>query len=237
MNVVQEFSRFANQYDSYNSVQSEVAKRLVSMIKSKQYKSIIDIGCGSGLIYKNLTQSNISFREFTALDFSMEMLDIHPNSKEINKIHFDFNKQQNFELLQQYDCVISSSALQWSSDLDMTLGEIAKLSTEYYFSFFTANTFSTLHKIADIKSPIYSFKHLQNSISKYFDCSFEIVKYNLSFDTVYEMFQYIKKSGVSGGVRQLSYAKTKELIKNYPLNYLEFEVLFAVGSVKKPTNL
>jgi len=230
MNVVQEFSRFANQYDSYNSVQSQVATKLVSMIEQKKYNSVIDIGCGSGLIYKNMINS-ISFREFIALDFSMEMLDIHPYTKNIKKIHFDFNKQENFKQLGKYDIVVSSSALQWSRDLDTTLQGISNLSTKCYLSIFTSNTFSTLHKVANIKSPIYSEEYIKNSIKKYFDCSFETIKYHITFSSVHQMFQYIKRSGVSGGDRQLSYSKTKELIKNYPLNYLEFEVLFIVGSI------
>jgi len=40
------------------------------------------------------------------------------------------------------------------------------------------------------------------------------------------MFRYIKKSGVSGGEKQLSYKQIKHLMKAYPLDYLEFEVLF-----------
>jgi malonyl-CoA O-methyltransferase len=40
------------------------------------------------------------------------------------------------------------------------------------------------------------------------------------------MFRYIKKSGVSGGEKQLSYKQMKMLMEKYPLNYLEFEVLF-----------
>jgi len=39
------------------------------------------------------------------------------------------------------------------------------------------------------------------------------------------MFKYIKKSGVSGGEKKLSYKEIKKLINNYPLNYLEFEIL------------
>jgi len=238
MNVVQEFSRFADQYDTYNNVQSEVAKRLVSMIEQKYYNSIVDIGCGSGLIYKNIIERNISFREFIALDFSQKMLDIHPSNRDIKKIHFDFNNRKRFDLLKdKYDFVVSSSSLQWSQDLDMTLKEVSRLSKKIYFSFFTSKTFSTIHKVANIKSPIYSKDEIKDNISKYYDCTFDTREYYLSFDRVHEMFQYIKKSGVSGGERQLSYSQTKELIKNYPLDYLEFEVLFAVGSVKKPTNL
>jgi malonyl-CoA O-methyltransferase len=40
------------------------------------------------------------------------------------------------------------------------------------------------------------------------------------------MLNYIKKSGVSGGEKKLTYKQVKNLIKNYPLDYLEFEVLF-----------
>jgi malonyl-CoA O-methyltransferase len=237
MNIVQEFSRFAKQYDTYNIIQSDVAKKLVSIIDKRDYSSILDIGCGSGLIYKNIVDNNISFKHFTAVDFSMEMLDIHPSSKDIEKIHFDFNNKKSFEQLNQYDFVVSSSALQWSRDLDMTIKEISKLSTDCYLSFFTSNTFSTLHKVAGIKSPIYSQESIKKTLSKYYNCSFEIVEYHLSFDRVYDMFQYIKKSGVSGGDKILSYSQIKELIRSYPLDYLEFEVLFIRGSVKPTTKI
>ncbi len=236
MNIVQEFSRFAKQYDTYNIIQSEVAKKLVSMIERRDYNSIIDIGCGSGLIYKNIVERGISFDKFTVVDFSIEMLEIHPSSKNIEKIHLDFNKKRSFDLLNRYDFVVSSSALQWSRDLDMTIKEISKLSRDFYLSFFTSNTFSTLHRVAGIKSPIYSQEIIKETLNRYYNCSFEIVEYRLSFDKVYDMFKYIKKSGVSGGDKLLSYSQIKELIRSYPLDYLEFEVLFVIGSVE-PTSL
>jgi len=40
------------------------------------------------------------------------------------------------------------------------------------------------------------------------------------------MFKYIKRSGVSGGKKQLNYKQMKKIMQNYPLDYLEFEVLF-----------
>jgi malonyl-CoA O-methyltransferase len=40
------------------------------------------------------------------------------------------------------------------------------------------------------------------------------------------MFRYIQKSGVGGGERKLGYKKMKRLMEEYPLDYLEFEVLF-----------
>jgi malonyl-CoA O-methyltransferase len=40
------------------------------------------------------------------------------------------------------------------------------------------------------------------------------------------MFRYIKGSGVSGSRNLLSFKDMKRLMKEYPLNYLEFEVAF-----------
>jgi len=234
MNVIDEFSRFANLYDTYNIIQMKVAIKLVSMIESEDYKSILDIGCGSGLIYKEMLKSGISFKNFIAVDFSKEMLDIHPNSTKIKKLRFDFNNRDSFIKMRKdkYSFIISSSALQWSVDLDMTLKEMSQLSNICYLSFFTSNTFSTLHNIAGVKSPIYSKETIEYIVKKYFYASFEVVSYNLEFSNIYEMLKYIKRSGVSGGNKQLNYKEMKHIIKHYPLGFLEFEVLFIKATSK-----
>jgi malonyl-CoA O-methyltransferase len=170
--------------------------------------------------------ANIHFDKFTALDFSKPMLNIHPNSPKVEKLHFDFNSREDFRKLSKYDLVISSSALQWSSNLDMTLHQISKLSSNFHFSIFTSNTFSELHRVAQTSSPIYSPNILKRSIQKYFNPTFETANYKLKFSNIYEMLRYIKRSGVSGGRGELGYKDIKNIIANYPLKYLEFEVLF-----------
>ncbi|NOZ91381.1 MAG: methyltransferase domain-containing protein [Epsilonproteobacteria bacterium] len=234
MNVIQEFSRFANLYESHNTIQSQVAQKLVSMIEDREYKHILDIGCGSGAIYKKLIENDISFEKFTGADFSEAMLLLHPSSDNIQKIFFDFNSIKSFREISSYDydMVISSSALQWSQDLDMTLKEISQLSNQFYFAIFTSNTFKTLHQIGRLQSPIYSKKSITNSILDYYNASFELINYQLYFDSVYEMLRYIKQSGVSGGKKQLSYKEIKKVIRDYPLDYLEFEVLFIKATKK-----
>lgn len=227
-NVIQEFSRFAHEYDTYNVIQAEVAKSLVEQLPPSHYKTLIDIGCGSGEVYKNLEKNSVSFDQLIALDSSPEMLEVHPSSKKIEKICADFNKLQTFENFSfaPETLLLSSSALQWSKDLDFTLSEISKKSPHAYFAIFTSNTFKTLHETANITSPIYSEAVLRETIEKYYRAAFELKKYKLHFESVREMFNYIKKSGVSGGEKQLSYKQTKQLMKRYPLDYLEFEVLF-----------
>jgi len=228
MKIVKEFSRFAEEYNRRNIIQLEVAKRLTNMILERRYPKILDLGAGTGAIFQNLIESNIEFDKFVAFDFSEEMLNLHPLDSRVDKICADFNHADIFKLYgkNEFNLLISSSALQWSNDLESVLEAISSLSSEFYLSFFTSQTFKTLHQIAKTVSPIHSKELIEEKIGLFFDYSMEVVEYKLNFDSVQEMFRYIKKSGVNGGATQLTYKQIKEVIALYPLDYLEFEVVF-----------
>ena len=227
--VVQEFSRFAHKYDTYNMIQSTVATTLIEKLPKIMYKNIIDVGCGSGEVYKNLQKKGILVKNFIALDSSQAMLAIHPNEKNIDKICLNFNDRDFLEYIPRdnYDLLLSSSALQWSTDLVNTMQKLSQLSSTFYGAVFTSGTFKTLHKTADVNSPIYNVRIVQDIMNQYYDdVKYEIHHYNLEFESTRDMFRYIKQSGVSSGERKLTYKQTKKLMERYPLNYLEFEVLF-----------
>ena len=228
MKIVKEFSRFASEYNTHNIIQSEVAKKLVSMLEKQAYSKVLDLGAGSGAVYGNMINKNIKIDKFVAFDFSKEMLNLHPKEIEVQIVCSDFNNRNSFEKYSnnEFDILISASALQWSADLPLVLNSISRLAHTYYFAFFTAKTFATLHEVAGIQSPIYLKENIVDSLYDYNIETIEEVTYQLSFNSVLEMFRYIKRSGVSGGSGVLSYSQMKGIIKNYPLDYLEFEVLF-----------
>jgi malonyl-CoA O-methyltransferase len=234
-NVTEEFSRFAHQYDQHNIIQAKVAKILVDKLSLKSYNRVLDIGCGSGEVFKNLKDRKIHFNELIAFDSSSPMLEIHPTEEHVIKICADFNNKNFLKTLASlhYDLLISSSALQWSSDLDFTLEKLSLLSKRFHAAIFTSGTFRTLHNAAHISSPIYSAQTVQKHILKHYaDVSFELHHFTLSFESTREMFKYIKKSGVSSGEKKLSYRETRQLMETYPLDHLEFEVLFVEAENK-----
>jgi len=230
-NAIKEFSRFAHEYNNYHTIQAQVATYLLSTLEKKSYHTIIDIGCGSGEVYKNSKALSLDFTRFIAIDSSSEMLALHPSDSSIEKQCKNFNTPHAFQNISssEKDICISSSALQWSQNLDFTFSHIHKVSTNIHFALFTSNTFKTLHYTAKITSPIYSSEVLESCISKYYKAQYEIKNYKLYFENTKDMLVYIKKSGVSGGEKRLSFKETKELIQKYPLEYLEFEVLFVSG--------
>ncbi len=230
MNVDTEFSNHANTYGTYNIIQDKVIQHLLSKVNTEP-KNILDLGCGDGSLCKKI---DWDYHSFTGVDFAKGMLELHPKSENIECIYGDFNNQELFNNLytNNYDFIFSSSALQWAYDLERVFKNIKAFNLPIALAIFTSNTFKTINKTAKINSILKSADMVEALAKKYFDVNIEVLTYKLEFNSTKEMFTYIKKSGVSGSRKILSFKQTKELMKNYPLNYLEFEVSFITSFSK-----
>ncbi len=224
MSIKNQFSKHANQYDNFNIIQQLAAKALVRDIKNKP-KTILELGCGSGQVFKYIDWQVL---KYTAVDFAPSMCQLHPRKDNIEIKCFDFDSDEFFSFLKdkKFDIVLSSSALQWSKNLDKLIYQLSLSTPEINAVLFTSNSFKTIQKITNTKSPILSLGAIKEAFSKYFDCEFEVHNYKLEFDNKKDLFSYIKKSGVSGGSASLDFKDAKKLYKQYDLNYLEFELIF-----------
>ena len=224
MKVSFEFSRNAKHYTTFNIIQNRVIDKLLSLTNANP-KYILDLGCGSGALCKKI---NWNYESFTGVDFAPGMLELHPKSKKIEAIYGDFNDKTLFEYLltYRYDYIFSASALQWATNLEEVFKNIKSLNAPVALAIFTSNTFRTLNETASLKSLLKSKDEINELQKKYFNVNFEVVEYKLKFESTRDMFKYIKQSGVSASRKILSYKQTKKLMKDYPLNYLEFEVVF-----------
>ena len=223
MKHIREFSRFAQSYQKYKVIQSKVASHLVKNVSS-QGRYILDLGAGSGEVFKNI---DWKYEQFYALDASERMLRLHPPCD--RKILCNFDDVGCLERLKslEIDQIFASSSLQWSGDLERTLFYISQMSSNVAFAVFTSGTFHTIHRLASLSSPIRDKWSVIKAIEKFFCVQYETREYKLFFNDKMQLFRYIKRSGVSQGKRRLGYKEMKDLIEQYPYNYLEFEVVFA----------
>ena len=224
MSVENQFSKYANEYNNHNIIQQIAAKSLIRELKSKP-KRVLELGCGSGQVYSCI---DWEIEYYKAIDFSASMCQLHPKAKNVEVKCFDFDSDEFFEDTKNdnFDLVLSSSALQWSKDLSKIIKHLSSITKEINAVLFTSNTFKTIQKITGTSSPILSEEAIKEAFSKYFNCDFETILYKLEFDNKKDLFDYIKKSGVSGGSNALDFSNAKKLYKEYDLNYLEFEVIF-----------
>ena len=229
MRVKKQFNKYAKEYEKYSIIQQSGVEELIKILPSNIGR-VLDLGCGSGRVYKELIKNNIEFKEFVGVDFSPKMLELHPKAKGVVLMEGDFNNKELFESFKRFDYIISASSLQWAKDIDFTFEEISKKSDNVAFFIFCSNTFKTIHQIANISSPIYSKNKIISSFEKFFNI--EIIKeldYKLEFENTLNMLRYIKQSGVSGGGMGLSIKEIKKIINSYPYNYLEFETILLKG--------
>lgn len=224
MKVSNEFSRYADGYGDYNVIQKKVVKHLVARIPDCP-KIILDIGCGQGAIAKRI---DWPYAHFIGIDFAPRMLELHPKNDRIECIYGDFGNPDLYDGLRSYafDRILSASALQWSPNLANTFELIQSLDAPVSLAIFTGGTFKTLFETAGVAPLLRSADEVGTLAQRIFGASCEQVNYSLSFENTREMFRYIKRSGVSGNRNLLSYKETKALMRSYPLEYLEFEVLF-----------
>ncbi|SMC08657.1 methyltransferase domain-containing protein [Nitratiruptor tergarcus] len=222
MKHIKEFDRFASAYQRQKIIQTKVAKYLVEN-SPFQGKYILDLGAGSGEVYRAITWD---FEKFYALDLSAKMLSFHPTTK-VEKIYCSFDSELCWQKLKKrkIDQVFASSSLQWSKDLDtvfMHLQNFPHLSA----ALFTNNTFRSIHEKLGIKSPIRPVKEVLDIAKKYFMVNYEIREYKLFFPDIKSAFFYIKKSGISSGEKRASVASLRQFMRTFDKNYLEFEVIF-----------
>lgn len=227
MKISSEFSKYAQHYGTHNIIQNRVVQKLLSHVLTEP-KTILDLGCGRGAVCKGVSWN---YDSFTGVDFAKGMLELHPASKKIECLYGDFNDEALYENLssKKYDYIISASALQWADDLELVFKNIKKLNAPIALAIFTSKTFQTLNATASLKSILKSVEEIDTLQKRYFDAAFEVVNYKLEFESTRDMFKYIKQSGVSGSRKVLDYKQTKKLMRDYPVNYLEFEVAFIIG--------
>jgi malonyl-CoA O-methyltransferase len=230
MKAVKEFRRHASSYGHYSIIQRQAAEYLLSWIEERDLGRVLDIGCGDGTLCRSLRSLPHTFESFLGVDLAEEMLGLHPAGEGVRCLRGDFDDPAFLSKLGEegIDTLLSSSALQWSRDLDRTLSGLSRLGERAYLSLFTSGTFATLHRIAGIRSPIRSFDACREMLERHYrPRRIERVRYRLHFDSAREIFRYIKRSGVSGGEVRLGVRKARRLMEEYPLDYLEFELLFA----------
>ena len=220
-----EFEKYAKTYDSNALVQKRVAKELVQKLDFRP-KTILDLGCGTGEIYKNISWE---VDKFVGVDSSKAMCKLHPKNDKTEIFCDDFESKDFIEKIAKqrpFDLIVSSSSLQWSRDIRRVFDSYSNLSQKVAFSIFTSGTFKTIYEITGRDSFLPSFDSLVMLSSTFKKPNIEKKVFKVNFDDTVSMLKYIKMSGTSGGNRVLNYKEIKYLIERYPYNYLEFELIF-----------
>ena len=207
--------RFAKNLDGYNKnakIQKRMAHKLKNYLSQKHYNNILEIGCGTGFLTKQINE-NITFNNYIAVDIVPTCKDFISNiNKKIEFIESDieeFLKQCG----QKYDLIISNASLQWTESFVNTVKSLHCLLNhdgELIFSTFGKENFREIYKILGLTLEYYSTEELK-TIFKEYDTTIEEEIYVTNYSSPREVLKHLQITGVNALVENERWTKGKLL--------------------------
>ena len=106
------FSKHAKTYDQYAVVQRQAAKKLAVLIPRQNIRSILEIGCGTGLFTKYLL-NKYPRAKISAVDFSPAMLKAARQAIPSSRVKFILADAQTITPKKKFDLICSNACLHW----------------------------------------------------------------------------------------------------------------------------
>lgn len=193
--------RFAKHLETYNEnakVQKKMAEKLISYLDRKNFDSILEIGCGTGLLTE-LVNKNLNFSNYKANDIVKNcnhfISRINPN---ISFVAGDIEEYINSSD-ENYDLIISNAAFQWVEDLESFIEKLLqKLRPNgiLLFSTFGKENFREIFFISGKTLPYYSISEIESILSKY-NPTIEQEIHILAFKTPRDILKHFQLTGVN----------------------------------------
>ena len=222
--VAQRFAKAGQSYIEQAVVQKQISAQLFEYLKMycpQSLPSVLEIGCGSG----NLTHLFHSYFQVDQLFLNDLYADVEQHFSTIQNIAWLIGDIEQLTLPQSLDAVISSSALQWMTDLPTLLHRIHDaLKPKGYlgFSTFGENNLIEIKKLTGQGLNYYSIDVLKQKLE---ENGFEIVfiqeeQKNLYFDDPKLVLHHLKATGVTATAK--SHRWTKQSLQQFYSDYQQF---------------
>lgn len=210
--------RFSKSFKNYNDnafIQNIMANNLVQNLPYKEFDSVFEIGCGTGLLTQKI-KDNLKFNNFVAND-------IVDCSKYINEIicsnKFICGDIEEIEINGKFDLIISNACLQWCKKQDKT---IQKLKTALNnngliaISVFGKKNLCEIKEVFDTSLEYTTLEDLKNIFDDYKCIYFEEKTKKLYFDKPLDVIKHFKNTGVNS-LTKINFTKRK--LKEFENNF------------------
>lgn len=211
-------TRFQKQLKTYSEnsiVQKEMANKLINLLTKNSFQSVLELGCGSGILTQKLT-NKITYENYTAVD-------IVENCREyISRINADIKFIQsdieNMSFSKKYDLIISNATLQWIENIEGFINELKTHLTPngvLIFSTFGINNFKEISAITNVGLKYYSKNELEEMLSPQY---IEENIIEMEFLSPINVLKHLKLTGVNSITHQ---HWTKSDLKNFENKYTQ----------------
>lgn len=197
--IQKRFSRKLKIYNENAKIQKQMAEKLSSMLPDNSaFDSILEIGCGTGLLTK-LISEKFNFETYIANDIVSDCKEyISKINPSIEFIEGDIEKFL-FETNEKFDLIISNASIQWIENLeDFVKKLVAKLSPNgiLLFSIFGVENFREIFFVLGKTLKYYSKNELLEMF-KNFETAVEEEVRIMAFKSPKDVLKHIQNTGVN----------------------------------------
>ena len=222
--VAQRFAKAGQSYIEQAVVQKQISAQLFEYLKMycpQSLPSVLEIGCGSG----NLTHLFHSYFQVDQLFLNDLYADVDQHFSTIENIAWLIGDIEQLTLPQSLDAVISSSALQWMTDLPTLLHRIhdaLKPNAYFGFSTFRSDNLTEIKHLTGQGLNYISLEFLKRQLEQQ---NFEVLFIEqevkqIYFDHPKSVLQHLKATGVTATAK--SHRWTKQSLQQFYLDYQQF---------------
>lgn len=210
--VKKRFSKSFATYDDNAIVQKKMAKKLVDLLPKTEYKSVLEIGCATGLLTKQAVLK-LSFEHFTLNDI-VEDAEIYVK-KILPSSTFMLGDIEKMDFSEKYDLIISNACLQWCTNVEKTILKLSKclnVGGTLAISVFGRDNLKEINEIFNIEPKVINVSELPINamVSK--------EQISLLFDNPIDVLKHLKLTGVNA-VKEVKLTKSK--LKDFEEKYIE----------------
>ena len=222
--VAQRFAKAGQSYVEHAVVQKQISAQLFEYLKvycPQNLASVLEIGCGSG----NLTHLFHSYFQVDQLFLNDLYADVDQHFSTIENIAWLIGDIEQLTLPQSLDAVISSSALQWMTDLPTLLHRIhdaLKPNAYFGFSTFGSDNLTEIKQLTGQGLNYISLEFLKRQLEQQ---NFEVLFIEQEVKQIYldhpkSVLQHLKATGVTATAK--SHRWTKQSLQQFYLDYQQF---------------
>lgn len=218
-----------DKYDENAFVQRITAEKLVSSLSQKKFDKILEIGCGTGILTKQIEQ-NLVFQKYFANDIVEKSKNYIDGI--ISKNTFVCGNAQKIKLPYKVDLIISNAVFQWFENLDKVLeyySSLLKIDGIIAFSTFSPENFLEIREVTGLTLNYKNIDELKEIVEKNFEIiHIEKFNYKMNFSTPLQILAHMKNTGVNSLTeKHWGIKNVKEFCDKYREKFPELSLTYA----------
>lgn len=193
--IKKRFTKSLGTYDNNAFAQKIMARKLAEGVNICNYNSVLELGCGTGLLTKLLYNN---YKIYDAVD-------IVPDCEKYilkisDKINFICSDIELYNTDKKYDLIVSNASLQWLENMPEFVNRIYNnLSSggKFVFTVFGKDNYNEVNNIIKTSLKYYDIDYLKNCFKEKNIESIKEDKIILEFPNPKEILYHMKNTGVN----------------------------------------